>query len=70
MQLHRFFKTIRMETIKEKFNITINLTDNNGATKFFDKYELLSPELEDSNLSSIFILLINNVLLFLKEIIL
>ena len=24
------------------------LTDNDGATKFFDKYELLSPELLDS----------------------
>ena len=32
-----------------KIGIIITLTDNDGATKFFDKYELLSPELLDSN---------------------
>ena len=32
-----------------KIGIILMLTDNNGATKFFDKYELLSPELLDSN---------------------
>jgi len=32
-----------------KIGIIIKLTDNDGATKFFDKYELLSPELLDSN---------------------
>ena len=32
-----------------KISIKIILVDNNGATKFFDKYELLSPELQDSN---------------------
>ncbi len=32
-----------------KIGIVLILTDNDGATKFFDKYELLSPELLDSN---------------------
>lgn len=32
-----------------KINITINLTDELGQTKYYDKYELLSPELEDSS---------------------
>ena len=32
-----------------KIDIELILTDNDGATKFFDKYELLSPEIEDSN---------------------
>ena len=32
-----------------KINITINLTDKLGQTKYYDKYELLSPVLEDSS---------------------
>ena len=32
-----------------KIGIVLMLNDNDGATKFFDKYELLSPELLDSN---------------------
>ena len=32
-----------------KIGITLIITDNDGATKFFDKYELLSPEILDSN---------------------
>ena len=44
-----FFQNKRTENTKEKIGIIITLTDNDGATKFFDKYELLSPELLDSN---------------------
>ena len=32
-----------------KINIVLMITDNVGTTKFFDKYELLSPEILDSN---------------------
>lgn len=32
-----------------KISIILMITDNDGATKFFDKYELLSPEVIDSN---------------------
>ena len=44
-----FFSEQKNGKYQGKIGIVLMLTDNDGATKFFDKYELLSPELLDSN---------------------
>ena len=44
-----FFSKQKNGKYQGKIGIVLMLNDNDGATRFFDKYELLSPELLDSN---------------------